>query len=132
VGSVNLAAACGLSAGLEWLQAQGLGAVRARVLARTAQLLAGLAKLPGVRIHGSHDADARAAAVSITVDGLDSGELAERLAARGVIARGGFQCAPLAHRALGTERGGTLRQSAGPDPRDGEIADALAVLNEVL
>ncbi len=132
VGSLNLPVAAGLAAGLDWLAARGVNSVRAAVRQRTAELLAGLADLPCVTVYGPCDADARTAAISVTADGIDSLELAERLRARGVIARGGHQCAPLAHRAIGTAHGGTLRLSAGPDTTADEIARALAILRKIL
>jgi selenocysteine lyase/cysteine desulfurase len=132
VGSVNLPAAAGLAAGLDWLAARGVDAVRATVRERTAQLLSGLAELPAITVYGTPDPDARTAAVSITAHAIDSLELAEQLRARGVIARGGHHCAPLAHRAIGTEVGGTLRMSAGPDTSPDDIARALAILGDLL
>ncbi len=132
VGSLNLAAAAGLAAGLDWIAARGVDQVRAAVRARTARLLSGLEALPGVRIHGAPDADARTAAVSITASGREPQALASALADRGVVVRGGLQCAPLAHRALGTDPTGTLRLSAGPDTPPEDIDHAVAALGEIL
>jgi selenocysteine lyase/cysteine desulfurase len=132
VGSLNLAAAAGLAAGLDWLAERGVAAVRAAVRDRTAELLAGLAELPGVTVHGAAGADARTAAVSITADRIAPAALADALRARGVIARAGHQCAPMAHRALGTADGGTLRLSAGAVTTDREVARAVAALGDAL
>ncbi len=132
VGSVNLAAAAGLAAGLDWLAARGIDAVRGAVITRTAELLAGVAQIPGVAVCGSPDATARTAAVSLTIDRHDPLALANQLRQRGIIARGGTQCAPLAHSAIGTAPRGTLRLSAGPDTTPDDIATAVSVLAEIV
>jgi len=85
-----------------------------------------------VTIHGVPDAASRTAAVSVTVAGRAPAALASALGARGVIARAGLQCAPLAHNALGTGPDGTLRLSAGPDTGADEVQRALAALAEIL
>ena len=54
------------------------------------------------------------AVLSFTRVGYDSTEIAATLAARGICVRAGLHCAPLAHRALGTLPGGTVRLSFGP------------------
>jgi len=44
----------------------------------------------------------------------------------------GLQCAPLAHRALGTEAGGVVRFSAGPLTTSGDVERALEAMAAVL
>lgn len=128
-GSVDRAALAGLAAGLDWLAARPDRLERARRLVET--LADGLSDLPGLRLHGPPIA-ARVPTLALTVDGVRPDALARRLAARGVVASGGRQCAPLAHRTLGTAPDGVLRLSVGPSTRPEDVARALEALGRAL
>jgi selenocysteine lyase/cysteine desulfurase len=54
------------------------------------------------------------------------------LRANGLRVSGGRQCAPLAHRSLGTHETGTVRFSLGPATTDVEVDAAIAVVARVL
>jgi selenocysteine lyase/cysteine desulfurase len=134
VGSVNLAAAAGLAAGLRWLRERGSAKVLAHVRGLTERLLIGLQAIPGVAIHGPLDPAKRTAAVSVTVAGAAGvagttpAAMEARLQAAGITARAGHHCALMAHEALGTQEHGTLRLSAGPLSTPEHIDAALACL----
>jgi len=51
--------------------------------------------------------------LSLTVDGMDVQQTAERLARYGIACRAGLHCAPLAHKTIGTLPTGTVRLSLG-------------------
>jgi len=51
------------------------------------------------------------AVVSFNKDGMNSIDLAEKFSGRGILLRGGYQCAALAHKFLKTEKSGTVRFS---------------------
>jgi len=86
-------------------------------------------------VHGTDDPERRTAAISMTLTGMTATAAARELSTRhGIVARAGLHCAPLAHRALGTEREGTLRVSFGPfnEPRDVDrLLEAIAELAEL-
>jgi selenocysteine lyase/cysteine desulfurase len=88
-----------------------------------------LVRQPGVRVHGGEPV---LPTISLTAVGATPVALAAALAERGVVARGGTQCAPRAHRALGTGDEGTLRLSFGPWGRDADVDEAIAALRDVL
>ena len=44
-------------------------------------------------------------------EGISPSEMAEKLAEYGICVRAGLHCAPLAHTAIGTAEGGTVRSS---------------------
>ena len=49
------------------------------------------------------------------IEGMSSEEVTERLSREyGIAVRGGYHCAPLAHRSIGTFDGGAVRLSVGP------------------
>lgn len=62
---------------------------------------------------------------------MPSEEAAQLLAEKGLFLRGGFHCAPLAHRYLGTEESGALRLSPGLFNTPAEIERALNILESV-
>jgi cysteine desulfurase family protein len=112
-GTQNGPGIAGLLAGVEWVLARGVETIHARQGELKAGLRAGLAAVPGVRIH-SPAAPEGVGIVLATLDGLDPAELAARLDRdHGVLTRAGLHCAPEAHRLLGTEAGGAVRFSVG-------------------
>jgi cysteine desulfurase / selenocysteine lyase len=77
----------------------------------TAQALAALERVPGLRIYGSRDASARTALVAFNVEGRDPFAIAEALNEMGIESRAGCHCATLAHRALGLNPPASCRLS---------------------
>ena len=74
----------------------------------------GARAIPGVRLYGDLSQPGRAAIVALNVGELDSGEVSDMLSQGfGIATRPGAHCAPLMHRALGTERQGLVRFSFG-------------------
>ena len=128
VGSVDRLALAGLAAGLRWLAEPEQARRLERARARTERLARALLELPGTTLHGPPEAARRLPTVAATSGKWAPAELAAALAARGVQASAGLQCAPLAHRTLGTDPGGVLRFSAGPSTTDAEVDRAVKAL----
>ena len=111
-GTINAHGLAGLAAAVEHLQDVGVENVAATVGALTACFEEGARDLPGVRVLGGHGGVDRTGIVAIVVDGLDTSALADALACDyGVCTRAGAHCAPLMHRALGTDKTGAVRFS---------------------
>jgi selenocysteine lyase/cysteine desulfurase len=89
----------------------------------------GLRALPGVRVfhpdEEAADAAGWLAVVAFAAADCDPGRVAWRLDRCGILCRPGLQCAPRAHRTLGTWPTGTVRLSPAPSVRDDEVAAAL-------
>jgi selenocysteine lyase/cysteine desulfurase len=132
-GNLNVPGILGLGAGIEWLQREGLEAVRRRQVELTGRLMYGLSEIAGVRLYGPKSADERVGVVSITLEGVEPGELAAALdSAYRVQVRAGLHCAPGAHAALGTiDQGGTVRFSPGPFSTIDEIDQAVAAVGQI-
>lgn len=110
-GTANAHGLAGLAAGIAYVEGIGVENVSARVGALTARFEDGARSLPGVRVLGG-EASGRAGIVALVADGIDPARLAGRLWADfGVCVRAGAHCAPLMHRALGTDEGGAVRFS---------------------
>ncbi len=114
-GTLNAHGIAGLSAALDYLAEVGGPAVvgdHERSLA--AAFADGVRPLPSVRLYGDLSQPGRVAIVGLNVRGLDSGEVSDMLfQGFGIATRPGAHCAPLMHRALGTERQGIVRFSFG-------------------
>lgn len=122
-GNHNGPGLAGLEAGLAWIQARGIDAIRTHEVDLTSRLRGGLENLPGVRVYGPEHAEHRVGVVSVTFDAFEPQEAAAILDQTfGIEVRAGLHCAPGAHRALGTfERGGTVRFSVGPFTTDEDV-----------
>lgn len=131
-GTPNAVGLAGLAAGIGWIRARGLDAIRAHERRQTAALLDGLRAIDGVTLFGPCDPDRQAATIAFTIDGLSPSEAGLRLdEEHGVLCRVGLHCAPAAHRTLGTFPVGTIRFSASVFTTDDEIEQALAAVRQL-
>jgi len=125
-GTPNAVGLAGLAAGTRWVLAQGVERIRAHELALTAQLLSGLAEIPGVTVYGPRDARRQTATVSFVIAGLEHSDVGMRLDDEyAIMCRVGLHCAPAAHRTLGTFPAGTVRFGLGAFNTAEEISAAL-------
>lgn len=132
VGSVDRAALAGLVAGLEWLEQADQRDRLARARARIEVVESYLSTVEDVTIHRTTPAPVRMPAVAFTHRRSSPAGLASRLADRGIMVGSGLQCAPLAHRTLGTEPDGVVRVSFGPGNAPGEEEALVDALRTVL
>jgi cysteine desulfurase / selenocysteine lyase len=131
-GTLNTVGIAGLRAAVRYLAARGVAEVRDREMALTGRLLAGLAELPSVRIHGPRDPRRQVGTVSLSLAGWDPADAAAALdGSFGIAVRAGLHCAPLAHRTLGTYPEGTLRLSVGCFSTEEHVDLALSALRAI-
>ena len=125
-GSVDRAALAGLVAGLAFMAARPERLARARAQVRHLEAVAIRA---GIERLGPPP-DGRVPTLALRIPSL--AEVQGRLAAEGVVASVGVQCAPAAHESLGTAPEGALRLSVGPDTSDETLERAAQVLARTL
>lgn len=132
-GTLNVPGIAGLAAGMAFVMEVTPEEIRRREQELAEALLAGLRRLPGVKVYGPEHAGQRTAVVSFNVEGLDPGEVEERLEERfGVIGRAGLHCNPGAHEALGSlPMGGAMRLSPGYFTTAEEIERAVRGVAEL-
>lgn len=132
-GTLNGHGVAGLSAGLDFIEAQGgVEAIAAHERALADRFLAGVREIPEIKLYGSFDQPARSAIVSLNVGDIDSAEISDPLMQGwGIATRPGAHCAPLMHRALGTERQGVVRFSFGYFNTDEEVDTAIDALRDL-
>ena len=107
-GSHNMYALAGLQASLTWIMGQGVEAVHGQEKQNKRRLIDILSRYSFVRMITSAN---QVGVVSAIFNGLSSDEVGRVLSEQGVAVRTGLQCAPEAHRFLGTFPAGTVRFS---------------------
>ncbi len=127
VGSVNLPAAAGLAAAIDWLGSLPTHD-RNRPLRHAARLVAELGERPRCRLLGGEGP--HTGTRSIVIDGLPLERAEAHFAAHGIVVRAGSHCAPMALAALGVPAG-CLRISFGPTNRDEDLDAVLAAIDAV-
>jgi cysteine desulfurase/selenocysteine lyase len=132
-GTLNTVGIAGLSAALDFLEERGISCIRKHESELTAAFIQGVNQIPRVKVYGPEEPEKRVATVSITIEGVDMGELAYSLDADyGIMIRSGLHCAPLAHKTIGTFPEGTLRFSFGLFNTMEEVSYCLEILGDLL
>lgn len=111
-GTLNAHGLAGLAAGIAFLQDVGVDKVHAHTSRLADAFEAEALRIPGVRVLGGHGGIDRSGIVALNVGDVDSAVVADRLAQEhDVCVRAGAHCAPLMHKALGTDVQGAVRFS---------------------
>ncbi|MHB9096873.1 MAG: aminotransferase class V-fold PLP-dependent enzyme [Syntrophales bacterium] len=131
-GTPNTIGLAGLGAGVSWILARGVEAIRSREELLTARFIGGLQEIPGVTLTGPVDPSSRTAVVSFNIAGLMPSEAALELDERfAIMSRPGLHCAPAAHRTIGTFPRGTLRFGFGFFNTEAQIDAALGAIRDL-
>lgn len=131
-GTPNSVGIAGLEVALAWLLRKGVEAVRRKEEELLARLLEGMARIPGVTVHGPRDPSRRVSVVPFVVEGKDPAQVGLRLEREfGILVRSGLHCSPGSHRTLGTFPEGTARVSPGPFTTTREISAFLSAIRKI-
>lgn len=125
-GTLNVPGYAGLTAGLNWLNRNGVENVYAREHRQLGRCVAGLKNLGMEVFSGPH----QAGTVSFR-PGMDCEEAAAMLAKGGIALRAGLHCAPYAHESAGTLATGTVRVSYGYGAEDWQTAAFLRAASKL-
>jgi cysteine desulfurase / selenocysteine lyase len=90
-----------LHAAVDYLSAIGMDRIAAHERVLAERILAGVARIDGVRVLGPTDSVDRLAAVSVLVDGVHPHDVGQVLDAAGIAVRVGHHCAQPVHRRYG-------------------------------
>ena len=111
-GTLNAHGLAGLAAGVTFVERVGTDVISDRISQITEQFEAGVRDIPKVRVLGGRGGVDRCGIVAVDIADLDSAVVADMLSVEyGICTRAGAHCAPLMHRALGTEERGAVRFS---------------------
>jgi cysteine desulfurase family protein len=133
VGTHNLMAIVGATAGVRWLNQAGIDKIHLHEHQLAKRFIEGIQQLPDVTIYGPSDMAQRTAVVSLTFAGVAPENVSHYLAEKhNISTRSGYHCAPLAHETIGTLPGdGTTRFSFGFANTVEEVDTSLSVLAEM-
>ena len=132
-GTPNGVGIAGLGAGVRWVMARGVEAIRAHEVELTQLLIDGLSAIPGVTVYGPRRARRTTAVVSFTVAGRRVSEIGLRLDDEfGILCRVGLHCSPAAHKTIGTFPEGTIRFAPGVFTTSEEIWTAVAAVRQIV
>jgi selenocysteine lyase/cysteine desulfurase len=131
-GTPNVLGVAGLSAGVKYVQDQGLETIRQHEVDLTERLWRRLEELPGYRVFGHRDTARRVATLSFRNEALPATELGGILdQAFDIAIRPGLHCAPYIHRSLDTFPEGTVRVSPGAFNTEEDIDQLARALGEI-
>ncbi len=111
MGTLNIAGIAGLNAALRWIEERSVDWLWEREQENRERLLEILQGFDFVKIVGNYEGCKYVGIVSCLIEGISSDSAGGIFSQGGVAVRAGLQCAPLAHRFLGTYPVGTVRFS---------------------
>lgn len=128
-GTLATPALAGLCAGIRFVRARGVGAIRAAECTLYRRLREQLSALEGITLY----APGREGSVMLfNLDGIPSSEAAAMLDAAGICLRAGFHCAPLGHATLGTGADGALRVGFSVFNHEAEVDALVRAVTHIL
>lgn len=131
-GTHNLPGIAGLNAGLKHILKRGTESIYSHEKNLLDIFITELKKNPKIKIYGPESIEDRIGVVPINIEGMDSSEVANILDREyGIAVRPGLHCAPLAHKAIGTEKLGAVRFGVGPFNKKKDIMAAVKALKEL-
>jgi cysteine desulfurase/selenocysteine lyase len=131
-GTHNLPGIAGLNAGLKYILKRGTESIYSHEKNLLDIFITELKKNPKIKIYGPESIDDRIGVVPINIEGMDSSEVANIMDREyGIAVRPGLHCAPLAHKAIGTEKLGAVRFGVGPFNKKKDIMAAVKALKEL-
>ncbi len=131
-GTLNVPGICGLSAGIDKIVSEGEDKIAAREMKLARILYSELEKMKNITLFAQKpEKETHSAVISFVIGDYTGEKTAELLARNGAASRGGFHCAALAHRKMGTEKRGTCRLSIGPMNTFGEVMQLIKIIHSL-
>ena len=129
-GTLNVPGIAGLLAGIEYVRDRGVESIHACEQSLLQMTIDRLSSNPYLRLYSDQNRS-QCGILSFTVIGTDSESFCEALSQKGIAVRGGFHCAPLAHRSAGTIDGGTVRISLSPFVAPEQLEKACRIIRDM-
>ncbi len=127
-GTLPVPAIASMDAGARFLLREGVQGIWEKEKEDKRILTEGILNLPGFLLY---EPEYKSGPVLFNRIGVKAEELAALLAEKGIMARAGFHCAPLAHRYLGSETSGAVRLSPGLFTEKKDLYRTLFVLSKL-
>lgn len=121
-GTVNAPGIIGLGYSADYVNRIGVDVIRQYEEELIERMEQKLRNMDFVQLYGPCESDRKTGITLLNVDGYSAEEVTEILSGRyGIAVRGGYHCAGLAHKSIGTWEMGAVRISVGPYNRVSDI-----------
>ena len=131
-GTVNAPGIIGLGYSVDLLLKLGIPNIYEKEHELTKLLDEELRSMKNVTVYGPEDIDKKVGIVTFNIKGKSCEQVADELSeVYGIAARGGFHCAGLAHKTIGTWEQGAVRLSIGVFNTKGQIKTAIEAVNRI-
>lgn len=130
-GTQNVVGIAGLNASLKWIENKGISELMKSEQANRKRLIDILSEYPFIKLVGINPQQKYTGIVSCLLDGISSDSASTIFDERGISVRTGLQCAPLAHKFLGTFPSGTVRFSVSPLTSEADFAELEKALDSI-
>lgn len=129
-GTVNTHGIASLGAGIDFVMSVGLQNIAAHEKKLKQSLYRLLIKEPGITVYGDPEAESTGI-LAFNIAGIESSVVSDRLAKQGICVRGGYHCAPLAHKTIGTYDSGAVRVSFNIFNTQEEVEQFVQILRKI-
>lgn len=131
-GTLNAHSIAGLLEGLQFIEDTGMDKIKEHELKLMEQFYNGIKYIQNIKIYGDFSTSTRAPVVSFNLDNYNSKDVSEALEDNyNIASRPGVHCAPLMHKALGTEIQGAVRFSFSYFNTSSEIKTAIEAVKNL-
>ena len=131
-GTVNAPGIIGLGYSVDLLLKLGIPNIYEKEHELTRMLDEEIRNMKNVVVYGPDNIDKKVGIVTFNVKGKSCEQVADELSeVYGIAARGGFHCAGLAHKTIGTWEQGAVRLSIGIFNTKGQIKTAIEAVNRI-
>ena len=131
-GTPNTAGIAGLQVGVEYVLSKGIGEIKSKEENLTKMFIEGIKNLPGIILYGQTSVERRIPVVSFNIARMDPAAVALELDERfKIMSRSGLQCAPAAHKTIGTFPAGTVRLSFSYFNTREQIIQSIEALEQI-
>ena len=132
-GTLNGTGIAGLFSSLDFILDTGVETIHKKEMKLAKRFFDGIKDLPEVIVYGDWQNSERTAIVSVNLGTEESGQVSDWLwEDYGIAVRAGAHCAPLMHKALGTEKQGSVRFSFSYFNTEEEVDVAIKALKEIV
>ena len=131
VGTLNIAGVAGLNAAIEWIFQHTIEKMYTVECEKRKQLVNLLDSYDFIKIIGNEKNCKYVGIVSCIMEGISSDSAGSILNEQEIAVRAGLQCAPLAHKFLGTYPAGTIRFSVSHFTSEKDFEELKQVLDYI-
>jgi len=132
-GTLNACGIAGLGASIKWIFEKGIDNILKIENQYACIIYSELSKIPNITLYGEPSTARRLPIFSFTTNNMPIHEVAQLLDKKyNIMVRAGLQCAPEAHRTIGTFPTGTIRLSANCLNTIDEIDYAICAIKDII